>query len=67
MTKQEIRAFMIDEMVDVGELIPQDNDGELYEDMGGHTIHVSNLDSYITNYLENMPAAERRALLARLE
>lgn len=64
MTKEEIRNFMIDEMVDVGELIPK---GEFYEDMGGHLSHKSQLDGHIKSYFYNMPEAERNELIKRIQ
>lgn len=60
----DIRNKLIDELVDVGELIPKGD--ELFEDMGGHLVHERNLDSYITNHLEHLPAEELAVLIDRI-
>lgn len=60
----EIRDALVQEMVEVGELIRKGED--FFEDMGGHILHESNLDPYIKNYLDNMPAAECKELVERL-
>lgn len=60
----EIRAAMINELCDARELICRGDD--LYEDMGGHILHESNLDPYIDSYLKNLSHEERAGVIRRI-
>lgn len=62
-SKSEIRTILVNEMVDAGELIRRGED--FFEDMGGHILHESNLDSYIESYMKALPEIELRALVDR--
>ena len=62
-TYNAVRAALIQEMVEVGELIKHGED--LYEDMGGHMLHESNLDHYITNWMQNLSDEERNEVIER--
>ena len=64
MTRSEAKSLMIQEMVDAGELIQKGDD--YFEDMGGHILHESNLDSYITEFMKNLRPDERRELISRI-
>ncbi len=44
------RSELISEMVNAGELIRKG--GDYFEDMGGHILHESNLDSYIEEFVK---------------
>jgi len=62
--QSEIRSALIAEMVDAGELIRKGED--YYEDMGGHLLHESHLDPFITNWMQHMDPEERIELVNRL-
>ena len=51
MTEDE-RSSLIEEMVELGHLDAVGDD--LYEDMGGHVIHESNLDCHIEDFVKNL-------------
>lgn len=55
------RENLIRHLADVGELIRRGED--LYEDMGGHLLHESHLDPYITEYLERLSPEERAEVI----
>lgn len=57
----EMRALLINELCDVGELIRKG--GDYFEDMGGHLLHESNLDSYIENYLSHLSEGDVKDLV----
>lgn len=59
-----IRSALIDELVNAGDLIRRGED--FFEDMGGHILHESNLDDYITSYLNHMDREERAELIKRI-
>ncbi len=61
---QNIREALIEELCAVGEIKCLGED--LFEDMGGHILHESHLDSYIENYLKHLAESERKELRARL-
>lgn len=62
----QARSLLLAEMCNCGELIRKYDD--MFEDMGGHLIHESSeiIDSYIDNFLENLPVQERRELVDRI-
>lgn len=61
--KSNIRAALVYEMVDCGELVRVTDD--IYEDMGGHAIHVDHLDGHINEWLKHMDPRERDELVKR--
>lgn len=60
----EIRSAMIDELCDVGELIRRS--GDFYEDMGGHLLHESNLDTHIEAYLKGLTSEDLNEVITRI-
>lgn len=64
MNIREVRGQLIDEMVDVGDLIRKGDD--IYEDMGGHILHESNLDPYIEQFIVNLRPEELLELKSRI-
>ena len=63
MKHQISNDFMIQEMVDCGDLIPI-ADG-YFEDMGGHILHESNLEYYIESFLKGLTDEEMNDLIKR--
>lgn len=57
----EIRSALVNHLCEVGELIRRGDD--FYEDMGGHIIGDSMLDSYISEYMSNLSDEERTELV----
>lgn len=64
MTHQECKGLMILELVEARELVRKGDD--FYEDLGGHIIHESNLDSYIEDYVSRLSEDERNELATRI-
>ena len=65
MYSEEFRRAILQEMIDSGDLIGIAED--MYEDMGGHVIHESNIgDIYIDAFLEGLSRADRREVVMRL-
>lgn len=60
----QAREKIIEEMVDQGDLIRRGDD--IYEDMGGHCLHESNLDDHISHFLENIHPRDRKELMQRI-
>ncbi len=58
-----IRSKLINELCEAGELIRKGED--YFEDMGGHIVHESGLDSYISEYMKGLSHLEREELIAR--
>ena len=58
-----IREALIQEMCEVGEIIRRGDD--LFEDMGGHMVHESQLDDYITNWMQGLTDDEREEVISR--
>jgi len=58
-----IRDALIEELCDAGELIRRG--GDLFEDMGGHVVHESQLDRYIDDYMVNLSEEDRNELVER--
>lgn len=56
-----IRSALIQVMCEAGELIRRGDD--MFEDMGGHILHESNLDYYITEYMKQLSEEERTELV----
>jgi hypothetical protein len=61
----EARQIVINAMVDHGVLIRAGDDH--YEDMGGHTLHESWLDDYITEFLKELPKDELTELMTKIK
>lgn len=60
----EIRDALIEEMIDQGEIIRKGDD--IFEDMGDHLIHYSQLDGHIKSWLDSMRPEERDELIMRI-
>lgn len=61
----EARQIVIDEMVD-RRVLKCIADG-FYEDLGGHTLHESWLDDYITEFLKELPKDELTELMGKIK
>jgi len=56
-------SFMVQELVDAGELIRRGD--EFYEDMGGHLIHERSAPEYFWDYVDGLSESEKSDLLKR--
>ncbi len=61
LTYKHLRAAILDVMVDEGDLISKGND--MYEDMGGHISHESNLDGHIEQFWKSKTQDEWISIL----
>lgn len=64
MTFKQRRAAILDCMVDEGELIKKYND--VYEDMGGHLSHASNLDYAIDAFYKSKTKEQWNAIFIEM-